>query len=101
MDRRTFGQTTAALAAGATLPPLAEADGLASPRAIGWRLAASREARGLSVAEAAAAIGATPDAWQSMEAGLGEPDGERLTLAAVLLGADPCWLGFGKGPAPR
>ena len=71
-------------------------------KAIGQRLARCRQALGLSVDKAAAAIGATPAAWQSWEAGQAAlPMGEAL-LAARELGCDPYWLTFGErgGPEP-
>lgn len=75
----------------------------AAQTTIGRRIALSREAAGLSVADAALRLGVMPATWRGWETGRTRPRSNRLAMLAGVLGVGLSWLlsGQGSGPADR
>jgi ribosome-binding protein aMBF1 (putative translation factor) len=84
MNRRQF---TIGTVAALTVPPFAM---VAQPRAdlspFASRLRQAREAKGLSVEQAAKQAGQSPTTWQAWETATLEPKASEADLAAELLG---------------
>ncbi|MDX5361902.1 MAG: helix-turn-helix domain-containing protein [Alphaproteobacteria bacterium] len=66
----------------------------------GRRLAAAREAAGLTPAQLARRLGVRTRTLHDWEAGRSEPRANRLSMLAGMLGVSPTWLLTGRGEGP-
>lgn len=67
---------------------------------IGMRLKQAREAKGLTIDQAARKAGIKPKQWAAWEAG-GEIPFTAGYRASLTLGVDATWLAYGEGDSPR
>lgn len=72
-----------------------------SPDTLGGRISLARESAGLSVAQAAQALGVLTSSWSAWECDRAELRANRLTTMAGVLGVSPIWLLTGVGSEPR
>lgn len=68
---------------------------------IGGRISLARDARDISVDEAASRIGIEPDTWSAWENDRAEPYLSRVGPMAELLHVSVGWLVSGEGSGPR
>lgn len=68
---------------------------------LGGRISLARESAGLSVAQAAQALGVLTSSWSAWECDRAELRANRLTTMAGILGVSPIWLLTGIGSEPR
>ena len=68
---------------------------------LGGRISLAREFAGLSVAQAAQALGVLTSSWSAWERDRAELRANRLTTMAGILGVSPIWLLTGIGSEPR
>lgn len=68
---------------------------------LGGRISLARELSGLSVAQAAQALGVLTSSWSAWERDRAELRANRLTTMAGILGVSPIWLLTGIGTEPR
>ncbi len=76
---------------------------IADPAAdtLGGRISLARESAGLSVPQAARALGVLTASWIAWERDRAELRANRLTTMAGILGVSPIWLLTGVGNEPR
>ena len=67
---------------------------------LGGRVSIARDAKALSMEDAAERLGVLPSSWRAWECDRDVPRGNRLTMMAGVLGVSPTWLltGLGGGP---
>lgn len=68
---------------------------------IGGRISLARDARDISVEEAAQVLGVEPQTWQSWENDRAEPRSNRIDMMAGVLQVSVAWLVSGAGSGPR
>ncbi|MBR2689808.1 MAG: transcriptional regulator [Aquamicrobium sp.] len=68
---------------------------------LGGRISLAREFAGLSVTQAAQALGVLTSSWAAWECDRAELRANRLTTMAGILGVSPIWLLTGFGNEPR
>jgi HTH-type transcriptional regulator, cell division transcriptional repressor len=68
---------------------------------IGGRISLARDARDISIDEAARVLGVEPGTWQSWENDRAEPRSNRLDMMAGVLQVSVAWLMSGSGVGPR
>lgn len=70
---------------------------------LGGRISLAREAKAISVEDAARRLGVLPPSWNAWECDRAMPRANRLTMMAGILGVSPTWLltGLGEGPLER
>lgn len=68
---------------------------------LGGRISLAREFAGLSVPQAAQALGVLTSSWTAWECDRAELRANRLTTMAGILGVSPMWLLTGIGSEPR
>lgn len=68
---------------------------------LGGRISLARESAGLSVPQAAQALGVLTSSWTAWECDRAELRVNRLTTMAGILGVSPIWLLTGVGNEPR
>ncbi len=68
---------------------------------IGGRISLARDARDITVDEAADILGVEADTWNSWENDRAEPRSNRLDMMAGVLQVSVTWLLSGRGEGPR
>ena len=70
---------------------------------LGGRISLARDARQLTMAQAARRLGVQTATWNAWECDRDVPRSSRLTMMAGVLGVGPLWLlaGVGSGPVKR
>lgn len=68
---------------------------------LGGRISLARDARDISVDEAADVLGVEPGTWSAWENDRAEPRSNRLDMMAGLLQVSVAWLMSGRGSGPQ
>ncbi|MGA1833648.1 helix-turn-helix domain-containing protein [Rhizobium wenxiniae] len=68
---------------------------------LGGRISLARDARDISVEEAAQSLGIEPGTWSAWENDRSEPLCDRLEMMASVLQVSVAWLADGRGTGPR
>ncbi|MBB4349913.1 MULTISPECIES: helix-turn-helix domain-containing protein [Rhizobiaceae] len=68
---------------------------------LGGRISLARDARDISVEEAAQTLGIEPVTWSDWENDRSEPLFDRLEMMASVLQVSVAWLADGRGTGPR
>lgn len=68
---------------------------------LGGRISLARDARDISVEEAAQTLGIEPATWSDWENDRSEPVFDRLEMMASVLQVSVAWLADGRGKGPR
>lgn len=70
---------------------------------LGGRVSLARDAKALSMEDAAQRLGVLASSWRAWECDRDVPRANRLTMMAGVLGVSPIWLltGLGEGPVRR
>lgn len=67
---------------------------------LGGRISLAREAKALTVEDAARRLGVLISSWNAWERDRSVPRANRLTTMAGVLGVSPSWLLIGRGSGP-
>lgn len=67
---------------------------------LGGRISLARDAKAISVEEAARRLGVLASSWNAWERDRAVPRANRLTMMAGVLGVSPSWLLTGRGKGP-
>lgn len=68
---------------------------------LGGRISLARDARDISIEEAADILGVEPGTWSAWENDRAEPRSNRIDMMAGVLQVSVSWLLSGKGTGPR
>lgn len=68
---------------------------------LGGRISLARDARNISVDEAADIMGVEPGTWANWENDRAEPRSNRIDMMAGILQVSVIWLLSGRGTGPR
>lgn len=67
---------------------------------LGGRMSLARDAKALSIEDAAQRLGVLSASWRAWECDRDAPRANRLTMIAGVLGVSPSWLLTGRGGGP-